>query len=634
MLWEVEIRRYMGMRAVAVAVAVAVAASAHGILRNLLGHLYRMLAHLVIVAAVSVSVSSGQYLSGSCTGELVKTHQGDICGVERTTTLGGPEDPKFSYIAFQGIPFAQPPLGKLRFKNPIAGPPWEGIRDGNWSIPFCPQVNFTTYFSGDPDIFGQEDCLYLNVFIPKEAYRGSGYFSDMIFILNDTYQPPVANHHRHKTCIFYWLTLTNDIQAVFVYTVPRMPITVSATHVAVCDWLRNDLSGDLNGILKIIADFCWGHQVVKLYGINLDSIIIHLTHLNKRRESYTCTLSRPENILSLSFLWEEHIKNFLTQYFNCLDMESSINHDSREVVTCLQAITRRLSVFGFSTFTKFNHVPQRIGFRIEPDTIPDHPAKLLKDGKYHMVDLIAGTNSHEGALWAKFWYNTPELFDDLAQNFSDNGHWALNLLPSENHVARELYNYYLGGVRTYTEEDADALVQLTGDLFFAIPNDVIIQLHTRDSLYGRNIFAYDFQHRGQSTFLQDLAPHLGQDWVNHADELQYLFSCEWFQPLEKKEDLQMRKIMLDLWSNFAKYGNPTPDRSLGFTWQPVGLETQPHLALKLHSHMEADKRAQVRSFFHTLDLPMNRILYPGQIAAGKDWHPWRATQEKQSKCNA
>merc|ERR1739842_84734 len=102
------------------------------------------------------------------------------------------------------------------------------------------------------------------------------------------------------------------------------------------------------------------------------------------------------------------------------------------------------------------------------------------------------------------------------------------------------------------------------------------------------------------------------------------FELEYSKPLEKKDDLIMRKILLELWTNFAKYGNPTPNRSLGFTWQAVGLKTQSHLSIKVHSHMDTDKRCQARSFFRTLDLPVNRILYPGQIGVGKDWpHPWR-----------
>ncbi|CAG4978995.1 unnamed protein product [Colias eurytheme] len=32
-----------------------------------------------------------------------------------------------------------------------------------------------------------------------------------------------------------------------------------------------------------------------------------------------------------------------------------------------------------------------------------------------------------------------------------------------------------------------------------------------------------------------------------------------------------------LWTNFARYGNPTPDDSLGVKWQPYTLENQSYL---------------------------------------------------------
>lgn len=49
-------------------------------------------------------------------------------------------------------------------------------------------------------------------------------------------------------------------------------------------------------------------------------------------------------------------------------------------------------------------------------------------------------------------------------------------------------------------------------------------------------------------------------------------------PVEPNSDeAKVRKMMSKLWTNFAKYGNPTPkDSNLGFVWEPVdhvGAET-------------------------------------------------------------
>ena len=36
---------------------------------------------------------------------------------------------KEEYLAFRGIPYAKPPVGRLRFRPPQEPEPWEGIRD-------------------------------------------------------------------------------------------------------------------------------------------------------------------------------------------------------------------------------------------------------------------------------------------------------------------------------------------------------------------------------------------------------------------------------------------------------------------------------------------------------------------------
>ncbi len=75
------------------------------------------------------------------------------------------------YASFKGVPYAQPPIGKLRFKNPEAVMPWEGVREAIANPPMCAQLNrMNRRQLQDPEspMLGQEDCLYLNVYIPLQ----------------------------------------------------------------------------------------------------------------------------------------------------------------------------------------------------------------------------------------------------------------------------------------------------------------------------------------------------------------------------------------------------------------------------------------------------------------------------------
>lgn len=72
-----------------------------------------------------------------------------------------------NHIAFYGIPFAKPPIGNLRWKKPENPENWkdQGIEyldaTDQKSVKGCPQSRT----ANTPDII-DEDCLYLNVFMP------------------------------------------------------------------------------------------------------------------------------------------------------------------------------------------------------------------------------------------------------------------------------------------------------------------------------------------------------------------------------------------------------------------------------------------------------------------------------------
>ncbi len=78
------------------------------------------------------------------------------------------------FHAFQGIPYAEPPVMDLRFKPPVRRDlPRTGKHDTTLDIPMCPQYTYrnTETLSRDP-LAGREDCLYLNVYVPDKIYVG------------------------------------------------------------------------------------------------------------------------------------------------------------------------------------------------------------------------------------------------------------------------------------------------------------------------------------------------------------------------------------------------------------------------------------------------------------------------------
>src|SRR5258707_5220727 len=65
---------------------------------------------------------------------------------------------------FKGIPYAQPPVGELRWREPMPVKPWSGVRDATAFGAVCTQGPLV---APDSAQVSHEDCLFLNVWTPE-----------------------------------------------------------------------------------------------------------------------------------------------------------------------------------------------------------------------------------------------------------------------------------------------------------------------------------------------------------------------------------------------------------------------------------------------------------------------------------
>nr|XP_022305464.1 liver carboxylesterase-like [Crassostrea virginica] len=70
---------------------------------------------------------------------------------------------------FLKIPFAKPPVGQLRFQKPQPIEQWENVQGTSELPQSCPQWYFS--LPGFEDLTTDEDCLYLNVYVPGKISK-------------------------------------------------------------------------------------------------------------------------------------------------------------------------------------------------------------------------------------------------------------------------------------------------------------------------------------------------------------------------------------------------------------------------------------------------------------------------------
>jgi para-nitrobenzyl esterase len=70
---------------------------------------------------------------------------------------------------YEGVPFAAPPLGALRWREPQLPAPWSGVRRADHLAPACMQSGVSMPGEAPPSV--SEDCLYLNIWSPARRPR-------------------------------------------------------------------------------------------------------------------------------------------------------------------------------------------------------------------------------------------------------------------------------------------------------------------------------------------------------------------------------------------------------------------------------------------------------------------------------
>ncbi|XP_071526068.1 pyrethroid hydrolase Ces2a-like [Panulirus ornatus] len=558
---------------------------------------------LVVVAVMAVADEA----------PVANTLQGRVAGVKEESTKGR------TFYSYHRIPFAKPPVGELRLKDPVAGERWEGVLDGSTMPEPCLQIPFGISVIGLPDVHvGREDCLYLNVFTPESAEEGSN-LPVMVWIHGGGFFAGSTNEYLPH------VLLNHDVVIVSIqYRLGIMGFLSTEDSVIPGNFGLKDQTLALQWVQRNIHNFGGDKTRVTIFGESAGGASVHYHILSPKSEGLfsRAIMQSGSSLCPWAFTWSAApVKDRVAEAFGC-----STSEGSEALLTCLQSLDAIQLALYASELNDWFLFPIRLAPRMDGDYLPEEPSQLVRKGRHQHVDIMTGVTANEGGLFTMPMYVRRELLDVFETNFSLVGPASLQCHEDDHptDVATQIYRRYLGELKFDETRSEDVLKAFSARHFFA-GVDWAAMYHARNQHPNKKVYTYELQHTGEMSLSDFFEKKDDKKWVVHGDDLFYLF---WGGPifdskstpkplrdLQQEEDLALRDIMTTLWTNFAETGNPTPDDSLGFTWEPSTEDNLQYLALKLNPTMEADQRQEMRRFHASLPTKENFILHPDLVKA-------------------
>ncbi|XP_055377991.1 acetylcholinesterase-like isoform X2 [Condylostylus longicornis] len=543
---------------------------------------------------------------------LIQTDKGKIMG----TTLVAPTGKKVD--AWLGIPYAQPPLGPLRFRHPRPIEKWSGILNATSPPNTCVQIVDTVFgdFPGatmwNPNTQLSEDCLYINVVVPRPRQKN---LPIMLWIFGGGFYSGTAtlDVYDHRTLA----AEENVIVVSMQYRVASLGFLYLGEPNAPGNAGLFDQNLALKWVQTNIHHFGGDPSRVTLFGESAGAVSVSMHLLSAMShdlfqrailESGSPTapwalVSREEAILRALRLAEAvqcpHSKENLSEVVECLREK-----DAKTLVD---------NEWGTLGICEFPFVPV-----VDGAFIDETPQKALAHGRYKKTDILTGSNSEEGYYFI-IYYLTELLRkeEDVTVTREEFLQAVKELNPYVNAPARQaiIFEYTDWDDPNNVHTNRDALDKMVGDYHFTCNVNEFAHRYAKD---GNNVYMYLYTHRSRSN------PWPRWTGVMHGDEINYVFG----EPLNSKysyteEEKTFSRRIMRYWSNFAKHGDPNAGSidSNDPEWPKHTAETREFLELGLNtSHVGKGPRLRQCAFW--------KEYLPQLITATKQQTPAPTTPTK------
>ncbi|KAG5891756.1 hypothetical protein JTB14_012490 [Gonioctena quinquepunctata] len=489
------------------------------------------------------------------TGPTVTVAEGNLLGTVKSDINGG------QFHSFQGIPYAKPPLGDLRFKAPQPPEKWKGIRDATAEGSDCCGRSF------DGSFVGSEDCLVLNVF--SKEVQGKKLKPVMFWIHGGGF----TSSSGHSRLYGPEFLMTEDVVLVtFNYRLGPLGflrLEDSSLGVPGNAGLK-DMVMALKWVQRNIKQFTGDPNNVTIFGESAGGAAVHYLMLSpmakglfhKAIAQSGCATNQWARCSNYTL---HRLAENLGIYTN--DENLSLiylqNMPVEDLYHGAEKIPDRFLVSLFRPFGPVIEKPSKDAF------LAEDPLDIMKLGNYSKVPFMTGCVSREGmfvyALNVKGQKNINIIDESVIPR-------SMNLRVGSDSYKRaveEVKSFYFPDKRE-SSTDLDNIYRLYTDNAFQYEVYKTAERLLESS--AAPIYFYRFSLETELNFMKNLYGLAGTG-VCHADDIAYLFKS-FFTPDIEPNNAEFIGIlrMVKLFTNFAKYGNPTPidhDPILPTRWTPI-----------------------------------------------------------------
>ncbi|MHA8051801.1 carboxylesterase/lipase family protein [Aquirufa sp. ROCK-SH2] len=442
----------------------------------------------------------------------------DVIVSTKLGQLAGTHLPKSNIDEFLGIPFAQPPVGDLRWKAPQVMNPWAGIRPAKEFGPSPMQAKPSPflYWSSEfliPESPISEDCLYLNVWAPsnKKALKPV-----LVYIYGGGFRS------GGSACPIYKGEAMAQKEMVFVSINYRVGVFGFLAHPELSAESGVDASGNY-GILDMIAALKWVKENISAFGGDPNLVTIAGQSAGSMAVNYLCASPLAKGLFkgAIAESGASILPNSTRTNIKKSDAEMMGLAFAKSVGSSNISALRALSAEKIQAMEGGLTRPYQDGY-----VLPQSIQEIYQNGKQNDVGLLMGWNAD----------------DKVSGQVLPASEFQQNMEKKYGINAGKVFKYY-------PFEKVASQFNLSRDELFGI------QVHSwakAQNLLGKSpVYVYQFN-RALPAF--DSKTAFG---AFHTGEVPYAYANlqAVHRPWEQVDYLLSEK-MSNYWANFVKTGDP------------------------------------------------------------------------------